>query len=147
MASIRPFLWFNADTSEVARHYAEIFEGHADVVVHDGPMPRIRIGETEVLLFNGGPYFSFTPATSLFVEVQTQEEVDTLWNAFLSGGGEASQCGWLTDRFGLSWQIIPEALGRYLSDPDPARAAAAHAAMMTMSKIVIAELDDAVASA
>ena len=89
---------------------------------------------------NGGPTFSFTPAISLFVTVETQAEVDMLWDALLAGGGEPSRCGWLEDKFGLSWQIIPTALPELLSDEDEDKAQRVMDAMMKMVKIDIAEL-------
>ena len=144
MATVRPFLWFNDQAAEAASLYAEIFDGLDSVSVgSDGGSPVLRLGELELVLFNGGPHFSFTPAISLFVSVDGQDEVDRLWDAFVESGGEPSRCGWITDRFGLSWQIVPDALGRLLGDPDPKRAAAAHAAMMTMSKLVVADLEAA----
>jgi predicted 3-demethylubiquinone-9 3-methyltransferase (glyoxalase superfamily) len=91
------------------------------------------------MLFDAGPEFPFTPAVSRFVPCETQEEVDRLWDA-LCEGGEPGRCGWLTDRFGVSWQIVPTILAEVLGDPDPAKAGAARAAMMTMSKLVIADL-------
>jgi len=92
--------------------------------------------------FNGGPAFTFTPAISLFVDCQTQAEVDELWEK-LSAGGEKSRCGWLKDKFGLSWQIIPTALGEALNNPDPVKSKKAMEAMMQMTKIDIAALERA----
>jgi predicted 3-demethylubiquinone-9 3-methyltransferase (glyoxalase superfamily) len=149
MKNIRPFLWFNGTAREAARHYLEVFD---DAELLDGPIERqdgepvpswsgtkVRIGDLELMLFDAGPEFPFTPAVSLFVPCETQEEVDRLWDA-LCEGGEPGRCGWLTDRFGVSWQIVPTILAEVLGDPDPAKAGAARAAMMTMSKLVIADL-------
>lgn len=94
---------------------------------------------------NGGPQFPFTEAVSFTVPVETQDEVDHYWNALTADGGEESQCGWLKDRFGLSWQIVPNALNRYLSDSDAAAAGRVMQAMLQMRKIVIADLDAAYA--
>src|SRR5436305_1947201 len=98
------------------------------------------------MALNGGPHFKFTEAISLFVTCESQQEVDYYWERLLEGGSE-SQCGWLKDKFGLSWQIIPTALMRYLSDPDPKKAKAAMDAMLKMKKIVIADLEKARAQA
>jgi predicted 3-demethylubiquinone-9 3-methyltransferase (glyoxalase superfamily) len=95
------------------------------------------------LALNGGPLFQFTEAISFLVSVETQDEVDRYWNALTANGGEESQCGWLKDKYGLSWQIIPTALMRCLTDPDPQRASRAMQAMLQMRKIVIADLEAA----
>ncbi|HUS20069.1 MAG TPA: VOC family protein, partial [Terriglobales bacterium] len=92
---------------------------------------------------NGGPHFKFTEAVSLFVNCETQAEVDELWKKLLAGGGKESQCGWLKDKFGLSWQIIPTALGKMLSDPDPEKSKRVMQAMLQMVKIDIAKLQQA----
>ncbi len=97
----------------------------------------------EFMALNGGPHFKFTEAISLFVNCETQEEVDELWERLTAGGGNASQCGWLKDKFGLSWQIIPSSLGRMLHDEDPARAGRVMKAMLQMQKIDIRRLKQA----
>jgi len=97
----------------------------------------------EVQAMNAGPAFPFTEAISFFVQAETQETIDLYWDALISGGGEPSQCGWLKDRWGLSWQIVPPLLGQLLSDPDAERAARVMAVMMGMQKLVIAELEAA----
>jgi predicted 3-demethylubiquinone-9 3-methyltransferase (glyoxalase superfamily) len=97
----------------------------------------------EFTALNGGPQFNFTEAISLFVRCESQEEVDYFWNALTADGGEESQCGWLKDRFGLSWQIIPNRLMEALSDPDPGRAQRAMQAMLQMQKIDVAEIERA----
>ena len=146
MKSIRPFLWFNNCARDAAALYASIFATHDDVSIEDeGGFCVLKIGTLEFILFDGGPHFEFTPVVSLFVLVDNQDELDTIWNAFLDAGGTPSQCGWLTDPFGLSWQIVPTALGRLLGDPDRERAGAAHAAMMSMVKLDIAALEAAAA--
>lgn len=94
------------------------------------------------LALNGGPHFTFTPAISLFVDCETQEEVDDLWER-LSAGGEKSRCGWLQDKFGLSWQIIPKQLGQLMNDPDPVKSKHVMDAMMKMNKIIISDLQKA----
>jgi predicted 3-demethylubiquinone-9 3-methyltransferase (glyoxalase superfamily) len=145
MATVRPFLWFDHQAEEAADHYEAVFAGSSAVEVdRSGGQLVLRLGGTELLLFDGGPApFGFTSAVSLFVLCADQAEVDAIWDAFLAGGATPGQCGWLTDRFGLSWQVVPEALGRLLGDPDPGRAQRALAAMLTMSRLVVAELEAA----
>jgi len=101
-----------------------------------------QIEGQDFIALNGGPHFSFTPAISLFVNCQTQEEVDQLWEN-LSAGGRKDSCGWLQDKYGLSWQIIPEALGKLMSDPDPAKAGSVMKAMLQMDKIEVKRLQEA----
>jgi predicted 3-demethylubiquinone-9 3-methyltransferase (glyoxalase superfamily) len=132
--SVTPFLWFNNQAEQAMKFYCSIFK---DSKIIDSST--FRINGQEFIAFNGGPYFKFTPAISLFVEVKTQKEVDYYWER-LSKGGKKGRCGWLTDRFGLSWQVIPTTLGKLLQDPDEAKAGRVHEAMMGMSKIEIAEL-------
>jgi predicted 3-demethylubiquinone-9 3-methyltransferase (glyoxalase superfamily) len=102
-----------------------------------------RLAGQEYIALNGGPDFGFTEAISLYVRCADQEEVDRLWDRLIEGGGEPSQCGWLKDRFGLSWQIIPDRLTELLGDADPARANAAMQAMLQMQKIEVKLLEDA----
>src|SRR5437763_8805970 len=114
-----------------------------------GPGPKgtvmtatFQLNGQDFMALNGGPHFTFTPAVSFFVSCETQEEVDELWEK-LSEGGEKSRCGWLTDKFGVSWQIIPSALGKMLSDPDPVKSARVMQAMLQMDKIDIEKLKQA----
>lgn len=95
------------------------------------------------IALNGGPMYKFTEAISLFVDCRTQSEVDELWQKLLSGGGEESMCGWLKDKYGLSWQITPRILMQYLSDPDPKKSHAVFQAMLKMRKVIIADLQEA----
>jgi predicted 3-demethylubiquinone-9 3-methyltransferase (glyoxalase superfamily) len=132
MPSITPSLWFDNDLEEAAEFYTAVF-----TFVLDGQ---------RFLGINGGPHFRFSEAVSFEVRCADQDEVDYYWNRLLDGGVE-SQCGWLKDRFGLSWQIVPERLFDLTNDPDPARAAAATKAMLGMRKIVIADLEAAVRDA
>jgi predicted 3-demethylubiquinone-9 3-methyltransferase (glyoxalase superfamily) len=151
MQLISPFLWFDDQAEEAAEFYVSLFPDSRIVSVsrvpEGGPAPAgsamgvsFVLGGTEVQALNGGPMYSFTPAISLFVRVDTQEEVDRYWDALTADGGAPVQCGWLTDRWGLSWQIVPNALDEVLGDPDPARASRAMAAMMAMTKLDIAAL-------
>ena len=150
MPTITPFLWFDDNLEEALAFYGRVFD---DMMVMDlsrtGPAAtdplfsaRFRIHGQDLLAINGGPMFPFTEAISMFVSVDSQDEVDRLWDA-LTDGGEPSQCGWLKDRFGLSWQIVPERLMELLGDPDPARATRARNAMLAMSRIEIAALEAA----
>lgn len=102
-----------------------------------------RLAGQELMALNGGPEFSFTEAVSLFVHCEDQAEVDWLWSALTADGGEERQCGWLKDRFGLSWQIVPDRLGELLGDPDPGRSQRAMQAMLQMQKIDVQSLEDA----
>jgi predicted 3-demethylubiquinone-9 3-methyltransferase (glyoxalase superfamily) len=150
---ITPFLWFDNNAEEAMNHYVSIFMNARIVSVsrygEGGPGPKgsVMTGTFEIegqqfMALNGGPHFKFTEAISLFVNCNTQAEVDELWEK-LSAGGQESQCGWLKDKFGLSWQIIPSALGEMLSDPDPQKSKRVMQAMLKMGKIDIAKLQAA----
>ena len=150
MQKIVPFLWFNDQTEEAMNHYTSIFPDSKVVSVmrygDAGPRPKgtvmsatFQIAGQEFMALNGGPQFNFTEAISLFVNCKKQEEVDELWRK-LSEGGEGGPCGWLKDKYGLSWQIIPAALGEMLQDPDPEKSNRVMQAMLQMSKIDIAGL-------
>ena len=141
---ITPFLWFNDNAEEAVNFYVSVFKDAR--VVEMSPMSaRFELLGREFLALNAHPHQPFTEAISFFIEVETQEEVDYYWNALLAGGGKEQMCGWLKDRFGVSWQVIPKALGRYLSDKDRSKAERAMQAMLKMKKLVIAELDKAYA--
>jgi len=153
MPQITPFLWFDGKAEEATDFYLSVFRTARVVdVMHyteAGPGPAgavmgvtFELEGQRFIALNGGPQFSFTPAISMFVTCETQQEVDELWDK-LSAGGEAQQCGWLKDRYGLSWQIIPAALKEMLQDRDTARAARVMQALMTMGKIDIARLQQA----
>jgi predicted 3-demethylubiquinone-9 3-methyltransferase (glyoxalase superfamily) len=153
MQKISPFLWFD-DTAEAATNfYMSIFKNSKVVNITRcgpaGPGPAGSVLTTtfelegqSFMALNGGPHYKITPAISLFVNCATQEEVDDLWDK-LSAGGQMQQCGWLTDKFGVSWQIIPSALGKLLSDPDPQKSARVMKAMLGMVKIDAAGLQRA----
>ncbi len=143
MNKITPFLWYNGNLEEVAKFYTSVFK---DAKVLSGNMVQSVTMEVEgqqFIVFNGGPHYTLTPAFSFFVNCETQEEVDELWDKFIAGGGKESRCGWLVDKFGISWQIIPTILGRLLSDPDREKANRAMQAMLKMNKINIKALQDA----
>jgi predicted 3-demethylubiquinone-9 3-methyltransferase (glyoxalase superfamily) len=148
--TITPFLWFDDQAEEAAALYISIFNGSITSENRWGPgapFPEGSIMSVTFELaggsyeaFNGGPDHPFTDAFSISATVDTQEEVDEAWDRLLEGGGRPVACGWLCDRFGLSWQIVPKALGELLSDPDPERAARAMRAMMQMVKLDVAAL-------
>ncbi|MDQ1575608.1 MAG: hypothetical protein QOF36_418 [Microbacteriaceae bacterium] len=151
MQKISPFLWFDNQAEEAAEHYVSIFKNSRIVTVsrygEGAPAPAgtamsvtFELDGLEFQALNAGPMFTFTEAISFFVNAETQEEIDDLWEKLTSGGGEPGQCGWLKDKFGLSWQIVPPVLGELLSDPDPARSGRAMQAMLGMSKLDIAAL-------
>jgi predicted 3-demethylubiquinone-9 3-methyltransferase (glyoxalase superfamily) len=142
---ITPFLWFDSQAEEAARFYAALFED-SKIISASPMMCEFQLAGQSFLALNGGPQFPFTEAVSLYVSCEDQAEVDRLWNALTADGGAESQCGWLKDKYGLSWQIIPEALPRYMQDPDRAKADRVMQAMLQMRKIVIAVLDAAAAA-
>jgi len=147
MQKISPFLWFDDQAEEAANLYVSLFEDSEVTHVTPGPGGRAQwVGFTLAgqgfMALNGGPQYSFTEAVSFFVRCKDQGEVDRLWTQ-LTDGGEEGQCGWLKDRFGLSWQIIPDRLSELLSDPDPDRSRRAMQAMLQMRKIDVQGLEDA----
>jgi len=153
MPAITPSLWFDDNLEEAAEFYTSIFPNSSIEEMHrftdSGPGEPGSVAYGIFVLdgnryigINGGPMFQFSEAVSLMVHCKDQDEVDYYWDR-LTDGGEESQCGWLTDRYGLSWQITPDRMFELQNDPDPARADAANKAMMGMRKIVIAELDAA----
>lgn len=153
MQKITPFLWFNNEAEEAANFYVSIFKNSKVETVKRygdaGPGPKgsvmivkFTLEGQEFTALNGGPQFSFTPAISLFVNCETQAEVDELWET-LSAGGRKDRCGWLTDKYGLSWQIIPRALMKLMGDPDPAKSQRVMKAMLAMDKIDIDRLQQA----
>lgn len=150
MQKITPFLWFDGKAEEAANFYTSVFSGSKIVNImrygEAGPGPKgsvmsvtFQLHGQDFIALNGGPMFTFSAAISFFVDCATQEEVDELWKK-LSAGGEKQRCGWLKDKYGVSWQIIPTALGELLHDKDPARATRVMQAMLQMDKIDIASL-------
>jgi predicted 3-demethylubiquinone-9 3-methyltransferase (glyoxalase superfamily) len=145
MQKITPFLWFDSNAEEAMNFYTSVFKnskmGQVRRCGDAGPGPKgsvmsgtFQIEGQEFMVLNGGPHFKFTPAISFFVNCETQQEVDELWEK-LSAGGELMQCGWLKDKFGVTWQIIPKALGELLGDSDPQKSQRVMKAMMKMIKI------------
>ncbi len=150
MLSITPFLWFDTDLAEPIEFYTSIFPDAASPDVRraadDGPIftATIELCGQQLMLLNGGPiHAGFTEAISLFVRVETQEEIDDLWERLTTSGGEPGRCGWLKDRYGLSWQIVPSVLGALLGSPDRTRAQQAIDAMLQMGRLDIAALQAA----
>jgi len=150
---ITPFLWFDHQAEEAAAFYASIFPNSRIIKVirygEAGPGPagsamtvEFELDGQSFVALNGGPHFKFTEAISFVVNCQTQEEVDDYWEK-LSEGGTPVECGWLKDRFGLSWQIVPTALPKLLSDPDPEKAQRVMKAMLTMKKLDISGIEQA----
>lgn len=153
MQKITPFLWFDGKAEEAANFYVSIFKNSKIVSVgrygEAGPGPKgaamsvtFQLDGQDFFALNGGPHFTFTPAISFFVNCQTQEEVDDLWEK-LSAGGEKSRCGWLKDKYGLSWQVIPSILSELLQSKDAGKSSRAMKAMMQMTKIDIKALQQA----
>lgn len=147
MPKITPFLWFNNQAEEAVNFYVSIFKNSRVVNFSrrgDGSVSggTFQLDGQELIAFNGGPQFTFSPGISLYVNCETQEEVDQLWEK-LSEGGEKIQCGWLKDKYGLSWQVIPRVLGEMLGDKDREKATRVMKAMMQMKKIDIAGLQRA----
>lgn len=160
MQKITPFLWFDNQAEDAVNYYLSIF-GNSKIVniarygddgarVSGRPMGSVmtiafQLEGQDFVALNGGPHFTFSPAISFVVSCQTQEDVDRFW-ARLSLGGEPGQCGWLKDKFGVSWQIVPSTLGELMSGPDAAKSQRVMQAMLQMTKIDIARLQQAAAS-
>jgi len=153
MQKITPFLWFDNNAEEAMNFYVSIFKnssiGRVTRYGEAGPGPKgtvisatFQLDGQDFFALNGGPMFKFTEAISLFVNCETQQEVDELWEK-LSAGGEKSRCGWLKDKYGLSWQIIPSILGKFLQDKDAEKAKRVMQAMLQMDKIDIKRLQHA----
>ena len=153
MQTISPFLWFDHQAEQAANFYVSVFRNSRITKVArygdagPGPAGSVMTVEFELdgqkfIALNGGPHFKFTEAVSFSVNCETQHDVDTYWDT-LSAGGQPGQCGWLKDKFGLSWQINPTILGRLLADPDPKKARRVMDAMLKMKKIEIAALQKA----
>jgi predicted 3-demethylubiquinone-9 3-methyltransferase (glyoxalase superfamily) len=153
MQKITPFLWFNHNADEAVNFYTSIFK-HSKIsnikrYGEAGPGPKgsvmsatFQLEGQEFIALNGGPQFTFSPAISFFVNCETQAEVDELWEK-LSEGGQKNRCGWLQDKFGVSWQIIPSALGKMLQDKDAEKSKRVMGAMLQMSKIDVKGLEQA----
>jgi len=151
MRKITPFLWFDDQAEQAMKFYVSIFKNSKILEVTPGPDGtvmgvRFELDGQEFTGLNVGPAFTFTEAISFYVNCKDQAEVDDLWAKLSAGAGEESSCGWVKDRFGLWWQIIPEALPRLMGDTDPVRAKRVVDAMLKMKKIDVAELERAYAA-
>ena len=159
MSKITPCLWFDGNAEEAAKFYVSLLPGsHIETVMRspaDNPstpagavlVVDITLAGQRFTALNGGPDFAFTEAVSFVIDCEDQAEVDRLWDALIAGGGSPSQCGWLKDRYGLSWQVIPRQLGEILGSPDAEGSRRAMEAMLKMTKIDVAELRRAFAGA
>jgi predicted 3-demethylubiquinone-9 3-methyltransferase (glyoxalase superfamily) len=155
MPKITPSLWFDGRAEEAATFYSSIFPDSRIDAISRSPSdnPSTKAGDVLLVAFtvagqpfvgiNGGPQFPFTEAVSFQIDCADQAEVDRYWEALMEGGGEPGRCGWLKDRFGLSWQVVPREMGAYLGGPDAAGAARAMEAMLRMEKLDVAMLRDA----
>jgi len=154
MQKITPFLWFDGKAEEAIKLYTSVFKNSKIINISywgkGGPFPENQVmnGVFELdgqkfYAFDAGPQFKFTEAISFFVNCETQEEIDNFWNKLTTDGGQESMCGWLKDKFGVSWQIVPPVLGEMLTDKDKTKAGRVMQAMMGMKKIIIADLKKA----
>ena len=154
MKKITPFLWFDGKTEEAVKLYTSVFKNSKVIKIsywgEGSPFPKDQVMTAEFELdgqqfyaFDAGPQFKFTEAVSFFVNCETQEEIDHFWNKLTAEGGQESMCGWLKDKFGLSWQIVPSAMGQMLSDKDKVKAGRVMQSMMGMKKLIIDDLEKA----
>ena len=148
MNKITPFLWFDTQAEDAMNFYASIFKNSKVGEISRGPDGKaftvsFELEGQEFMALNAGPQYKFNESISMFVSCEDQAEVDYFWNKFIADGGEESMCGWLKDKYGLSWQIIPKQLGDLLGSPNRQKALAATNVMLKMKKIVIADLQRA----
>jgi predicted 3-demethylubiquinone-9 3-methyltransferase (glyoxalase superfamily) len=137
MKKVTPFLMFDNNAEEAMKFYVSIFKNSK--IIDNGTF---EIDGQQFLVFNGGPYFKFSEGISLFINCETQQEIDDLWEK-LSAGGARSQCGWVKDKFGVSWQVVPSVLRKLLNDPDPVKSKRVMDAMLRMNKLIIKDLEKA----
>ena len=148
MKKITPFLWFDTQAEEAMNFYVSVFKNAKVNNVSRGPdgkafIVAFELDGQEFMALNAGPHHKFNEAISMYVDCQYQAEVDYFWNQLTADGGEESMCGWLKDKYGLSWQIVPKQLGELMGDPDPAKAQRVTNAMLKMQKISVADLQKA----
>ena len=141
-AKITPFLWFEKDGREAAEYYTSIFPG-SRILSDNGMVTNFELSGQRMAILTAGPHLPFNDAISFYVDCRDQEEVDRYWDRFIDDGGTESMCGWLQDRYGVRWQLIPQALIRLTNDPDPARAKRVVGAMLRMKRIVVRDLEQA----
>jgi predicted 3-demethylubiquinone-9 3-methyltransferase (glyoxalase superfamily) len=152
MKKITPFLWFDTQAEEAMNFYVSLFKNSKVTNISRGPDGRafivsFELDGQEFMGLNAGPEFKFNEAVSMYVDCADQVEVDYFWNALTADGGEESMCGWLKDKYGLSWQIVPKQLGELMGDPDPEKSGRVMQAMLKMQKIIVADLQKAHANA
>ena len=145
MKRITPFLWFDTQAEKAMNFYVSLFKNSKVNNISRGPDGRaftvaFELDGQEFIGLNAGPQFKFNEAVSMFVHCEDQAEVDYFWNALTADGGEESMCGWLKDKYGLSWQIVPKQLGQLMGGPDPVKAGRVMEAMLKMRKILVADL-------
>lgn len=148
MKKITPFLWFDTQAEEAMNFYVSIFKNSKVLGVARGPegtafSVTFELDGQEFMGLNAGPQFKFNESISMLVNCEDQAEVDEYWNKLTADGGEESMCGWLKDKYGLSWQIIPKQLGELMGDPDPEKSQRVLQAMLKMQKIIVADLQKA----
>ncbi len=148
MKKITPFLWFDTQAEEAMNFYVSLFKNSKVNNISRGPDGRafivsFELDGQEFMGLNAGPQFKFNEAVSMYVDCADQAEVDHFWNALIADGGEESQCGWLKDKYGLSWQIVPRQLTELMGDPDPVKSQRVMDAMLKMQKIIVADLQKA----
>ena len=148
MQKITPFLWFDTQAEEAMNFYVSLFKNSMVLSVSPGPngiasSVNFELEGQEFIGFNAGPEFRFNESISFFVDCEDQAEVDYYWNALTADGGEESMCGWLKDKYGLSWQIVPKQLGELMGDPDPEKSKRVRDAMLKMQRIIVADLQKA----
>jgi predicted 3-demethylubiquinone-9 3-methyltransferase (glyoxalase superfamily) len=148
MKKLTPFLWFDTQAEDAMNFYISIFKNSKVGGVSRGPDGRaftvsFELDGQEFLGMNAGPEYKFSEAISIYVNCEDQDEVDDIWNKLTADGGEESQCGWLKDKFGLSWQIVPKQLGELMADPDPEKSGRVVQAMLKMQKIIVSDLQKA----
>jgi len=148
MQKITTFLWFDGQAEEAMKFYVSVFKNSKILSTMPGPDGKVMTGTFQLegqnfMALNGGPQFKFTEAISLFVNCETQAEIDDLWKKLTANGGEDSMCGWLKDKYGLSWQLVPSVLGKLFGDKDRVKAGRAVQAMLKMRKLDIAKLQAA----
>ena len=148
MKKITPFLWFDTQAEEAMNFYVSVFKNSKVGGVSRGPDGKafsvtFELDGQEFMGLNAGPQFKFNESVSFFVNCEDQAEVDYFWDKLTTDGGEESMCGWLKDKYGLSWQIIPKQLGELMGDPDPVKSQRVMQAMLTMRKIVVVDLEAA----
>ena len=142
MTKITPFLWFDTQAEEAMNYYVSVFK-NSKVINASPQMVQFELDGQEFIGLNAGPQYKFNESISMFVNCEDQAEVDRFWNALIADGGEESMCGWLKDKYGLSWQIVPKQLGELMGDPDPEKSQRVMQAMLKMKKIIVADLQKA----